>query len=123
MGDFFDLSTVAKRVRFFGILEAPSWALLLLGSVLKRADALGIADGPITWPVMVFGMLHGAIFVGFAISVLLASREFEWPAKTTILGLASTVVPFASVFFERWAIRTGQLGELSEAAAPAAARS
>ncbi|WP_084515502.1 DUF3817 domain-containing protein [Nocardia acidivorans] len=123
MGDFFDLSTVARRVRFFGILEAPSWALLLLGSVLKRADALGIADQPIKWPVMVFGMLHGVIFLAYAFSVLLASREFEWPGKTTLLGLFSTVVPFASVFFERWVIRSGQLGELSEAAAPAAARS
>ncbi|WP_084479074.1 DUF3817 domain-containing protein [Nocardia jejuensis] len=123
MGDFFDLSTVAKRVRFFGILEAPSWALLLIGSLLKRADTFGIADGPITWPVMVFGMLHGVIFVGYAISCLLASRELEWPAKTIVLALVSTVIPFASVFFERWAERTGQLGELSQAATPAAVAS
>ncbi|MEV6774233.1 DUF3817 domain-containing protein [Nocardia sp. NPDC051030] len=123
MGDLFDLSTVAKRVRFFGILEAPSWALLLLGSLLKRADALGIADQPIKWPVMVFGMLHGIVFLAYAINCLLASREFEWPGKTTGLALVSTVIPFASVFFERWAIRTGQLGELSQAATPAAARS
>lgn len=123
MGDLFDLSTVAKRVRFFGLLEVPSWVLLFIGSALKRADALGIADQPIKWPVMVFGMLHGVVFLAYAINCLLASREFEWPGKTTLLALASSVVPFTSVFFERWAISSGQLGELSGAAAPAAARS
>lgn len=115
--DIFDLSTVAKRVRFLGILEAITWVFLLTGSVLKRLPE------PITWPVMVFGMLHGLVFVLYAINCLLASREFEWPGKTTGLALLSAVVPFSSLFFERWAIRTGQLGELSEAAAPAAARS
>ncbi|MEU8393513.1 DUF3817 domain-containing protein [Nocardia sp. NPDC052254] len=115
MGEFFDVSTVAKRVRLFGLLEAPSWALLLLGSVLKRLPE------PITWPVMVFGMLHGLIFVLYAISLLLAWREFEWPGKTILLGLVSSVVPFSSVWFERWAIRSGQLGELSPTPAPTAA--
>ncbi|MBF6171714.1 DUF3817 domain-containing protein [Nocardia blacklockiae] len=117
MGELFDVSTLAKRVRLFGVLEAVSWALLLTGSVLKRLPE------PITWPVMVFGMLHGLVFVVFALSLLLAWREFEWPGKTLLLGLLSSVVPFTSVWFERWAIRTGQLGELSAAAAPAAARS
>ncbi|QIS18065.1 DUF3817 domain-containing protein [Nocardia terpenica] len=117
MGEFFDLSTVAKRVRLFGLLEAPSWALLLTGSVLKRLP------DPITWPVMVFGMLHGIIFLMFAVNVLLAFREYEWPGKTLALGLLSAVVPFTSLWFERWAIRSGQLGELSTAAAPAAAQS
>ncbi|SUA42146.1 integral membrane protein [Nocardia africana] len=117
MGEFFDVSTVAKRVRLFGLLEAPSWALLLLGSVLKRLPE------PITWPVMVFGMLHGIIFLLYAVSLLLAWREYEWPGKTILLGLVSAVVPFTSVWFERWAIRTGQLGELSPAAAPAPAAS
>ncbi|RDI46252.1 integral membrane protein [Nocardia mexicana] len=117
MGEFFDVSTVAKRVRLFGTLEAVSWVLLLTGSVLKRLPE------PITWPVMVFGMLHGVLFVLFVLNVLLAFREFEWPGKTLALGLISSVVPFTSAWFERWAIRSGQLGELSAAAAPTAARS
>ena len=117
MGAIFDVSTVAKRVRLFGLLEAVSWVLLLTGSVLKRLP------DPITWPVMVFGLLHGLVFVLFAVSVLLAWRAFEWPVKTLVLGLVSAVVPFTSAWFERWAITSGQLGELSAAAAPATARS
>lgn len=117
MGEFFDVSTVAKRVRLFGLLEAPSWALLLLGSVLKRLPE------PITWPVMVFGMLHGLIFVLYAISLLLAWREFGWSLKTALLGLVSSVVPFTSLWFERWAIRSGHLGELSPTTVPVPATS
>lgn len=117
MGDIFDLSTVAKRVRFLGLLEAVTWVALLTGSVLKRLPE------PITWPVMVFGMTHGIVFVLFAITCLIASRELEWPGKTTALALVSAVIPFATLFFERWVIRSGQLGELSQAANPAAARS
>ncbi|MBB5914951.1 integral membrane protein [Nocardia transvalensis] len=117
MGEFFDVSTVGKRVRLFGLLEAPSWALLLTGSVLKRLPE------PITWPVMVFGMLHGIIFLLFAVNLVLASREYEWPGKTLLLGLLSSIVPFTSVWFERWAIRSGQLGDLGTAAAPEVARS
>ncbi|RDI62976.1 integral membrane protein [Nocardia pseudobrasiliensis] len=117
MGEFFDLSTVAKRVRLFGVLEAVSWVLLLTGSVLKRLP------DPITWPVMVFGLLHGFIFLMFALNLLLATREYHWPAKTLALGLVSSVIPFTSVLFERWAIRSGQLGELSQSPAPAPAGS
>ncbi|MCM6778182.1 DUF3817 domain-containing protein [Nocardia sp. CDC159] len=117
MGEFFDLSTVGKRVRLFGVLEAVSWVLLLTGSVLKRLP------DPITWPVMVFGMLHGVLFIMFVLSLLLAYREYEWPGKTLLLGLVSSVVPFTSLWFERWAGRSGQLGELSQAPAPAPAGS
>ncbi|MFF0494664.1 DUF3817 domain-containing protein [Nocardia sp. NPDC004068] len=117
MGEIFDLSTAGKRVRLFGILEAISWALLLTGSVLKRLP------DPITWPVMVFGLLHGFVFIMFALNLLLAFREYGWPAKTLLIGLASAIVPFSSYWFERWAARTGQLGELGPAPAPAPAGS
>ncbi|WP_024802513.1 DUF3817 domain-containing protein [Nocardia sp. BMG51109] len=117
MGEFFDVSTVAKRVRLLGILEAVSWVLLLTGSVLKRLPE------PITWPVMVFGMLHGIIFVLFALHLLVAFRQYEWPGKTLLLGLVSSVVPFTSAWFEVWAIRSGQLGELSPTPTAASARS
>ncbi|WP_153348887.1 DUF3817 domain-containing protein [Nocardia aurantia] len=116
MGEFFDVRTAATRVRLFGTLEAVSWVLLLTGSVLKRLP------DPITWPVMVFGMLHGIVFVIYLFSVLLAWREFEWPGRTVLLGLLSSVVPFTSIWFERWAIRSGQLGDSSQAPAPAAAQ-
>ncbi|WP_067900619.1 DUF3817 domain-containing protein [Nocardia vaccinii] len=118
MGEIFDVSTLAKRVRLFGILEVCGWVLLFIGMYFKH----GVTP-PVEWPLMVFGMVHGIIFLAYAFSLLMAWREFEWPARTILLGLVSAVIPFTSVWFERWAIRSGQLGELSPTPAPAAAGS
>lgn len=118
MGEIFDVSTLAKRVRLFGILEVFGWVLLFIGMYFKH----GVTP-PVEWPLMVFGMVHGIIFLAYAFSLLMAWREFEWPGRTILLGLVSSVIPFTSFLFERWAIRSGQLGELSPTQAPAAAGS
>lgn len=122
MGNVFDLSTVAKRFRFIAVLEAISWLLLIIGMVFKRIPE------PVLWPVKVFGMTHGIVFVLFVITAIVAARELGWSAKTTVLALASSLPPFCTVLFEIWAVRTGQLGELSnagsvESGAPASATS
>ncbi|MBF6299250.1 DUF3817 domain-containing protein [Nocardia amamiensis] len=122
MGNVFDLSTVAKRFRFVAVLEAISWLLLIIGMVFKRIPE------PVMWPVKVFGMTHGIVFVVFVLIAIVAARELRWSAKTTILALISSIPPFCTVLFEVWAVRSGQLGELSngisaESAAPASATS
>lgn len=122
MGNVFDLSTVAKRFRAIAVLEAISWVLLIIGMVFKRIPE------PVMWPVKVFGMTHGIVFVVFVLLAIVAARELGWSAKTTILALVSSIPPFCTVLFEVWAVRSGQLGELSngisaESAAPASATS
>lgn len=122
MGNVFDLSTVAKRFRFIAVLEAISWVFLIVGMVFKRLPE------PVLWPVKVFGMTHGIIFVLFVIATVMAARELAWSAKTTVLALVSSIPPFCTVLFEIWAVRSGKLGELSNAVsadsgAPAAATS
>ncbi|WP_454198007.1 DUF3817 domain-containing protein [Nocardia sp. Marseille-Q1738] len=122
MGNVFDLSTVAKRFRAIAVLEAISWVLLIIGMVFKRIPE------PVMWPVKVFGMTHGIVFILFVITAIVAARELGWNAKTTVLALVSSIPPFCTVLFEVWAVRSGQLGELSnaasaESAAPASATS
>lgn len=108
MGNFFDLSTVAKRFRFIAVLEAISWVFLIVGMVFKRLPE------PVLWPVKVFGMTHGIIFILFVITAILAARELAWNTKTTVLALLSSIPPFFTVLFEVWAVRAGKLGELSD---------
>ncbi|MEV4240163.1 DUF3817 domain-containing protein [Nocardia sp. NPDC049737] len=108
MGNFFDLSTVAKRFRFIAVLEAISWVFLIVGMVFKRLP------DPVLWPVKVFGMTHGIIFILFVITAILAARELAWNTKTTVLALLSSIPPFFTVLFEVWAVRAGKLGELSD---------
>jgi Domain of unknown function (DUF3817) len=50
------------------------------------------------------------------ITAILAARELGWNVKTTVLALLSSIPPFFTVLFEMWAVRAGQLGELSNAA-------
>ncbi|MFI9504271.1 DUF3817 domain-containing protein [Nocardia sp. NPDC052566] len=122
MGNFFDLSTVAKRFRFIAVLEAISWAFLIVGMVFKRLPE------PVTWPVKVFGMTHGIIFILFVIMAIVAARELKWSPLVTVLALLSSIPPFFTVLFEVLAARFGKLGELSntgagDTAAPATASS
>ncbi|QLY34952.1 DUF3817 domain-containing protein [Nocardia huaxiensis] len=125
---FLDLGTVAKRFRFFAVLEAVSWAGLLVGMAFKwipkLLDALNVMTDPqIVIGVKIFGPIHGAVFIFYLLVTLLAARELEWNRRTTLLALGASIPPFFTVWFERWAIRTGRLGELSDAVNPVPARS
>ncbi|RIK06853.1 MAG: hypothetical protein DCC47_17165 [Acidobacteria bacterium] len=103
MANFFDLSTPAKRFRFVAILEAFTWAGLLVGMAFKY----------------IFGPLHGGVFVAFVLVALLTARALKWNLVTTGLALISSIPPFGTIVFEWWAARTGRLAELSTQARPA----
>lgn len=116
MSKFFDLSTTATRFRFISVVEAFTWAGLLVGMFFKyftgeRVPELDIYPNEIG--VSIFGALHGAAFVLFLILGALAARAFKWSPKVMLAAVASSIVPFATIPFEKWVARNGQLGELS----------
>jgi len=89
--------------RRFAIAEAVTWALLLTGMVLKyvtRTTELG---------VQVFGMVHGVVFIAYCVVAVFVAVNQRWGVRTTLLALASAVPPFATIWFERWAVHRGQL--------------
>ncbi|MEU1986325.1 DUF3817 domain-containing protein [Nocardia sp. NPDC019395] len=104
--NFLGLRTTAGRFRFFAVLEAISWAGLLIGMAFKYLPEEGNEIG-----VKIFGPVHGTIFILFVLVALLASREFEWNWKTTVLALLSSIPPFFTVLFEVWAVRSGKFAE------------
>ncbi|MET0765776.1 MAG: DUF3817 domain-containing protein [Blastococcus sp.] len=96
-------SSVATVFRIVAVAEACSWLGLLAGMFVKRvldASELG---------VQVFGPIHGAIFVAYVALALLAARVLRWDARTTLLALAASVPPLVTIWFERWATRSGRL--------------
>ncbi|SDY44633.1 integral membrane protein [Modestobacter sp. DSM 44400] len=108
-----DPRTVARAFRAVAIAEAVSWALLLVGMFVKwvlRTSEVG---------VQVFGPVHGAVFLAFVAVTLLAWRVLGWSPGTALLALAASVPPFATLWFERWAQRTGQLPVGDPAPSPA----
>ena len=95
--------TVAGVFRIVAIAEAVSWALLLAGMFVKWV--LGTSEVG----VQVAGQVHGAVFVAYVAVTLVTWRVLRWPFGTAFLALAASVPPFTTVWFERWAQRTGRL--------------
>ena len=59
--------------------------------------------------VRVFGPIHGALFVAYIVVALVTARAFRWSIGTTLLALAASIPPAATIWFERRAVRTGSL--------------
>ena len=91
--------------RTVAVAEAVTWALLLTGMFLKyvtETTELG---------VQVFGMVHGVVFIAYCLATVLLSVDQRWPLSRLVLGLLAAVPPFVTVPFERYAERSGLLGD------------
>ena len=91
--------------RRVAVAEAITWALLLTGMFLKyvtETTELG---------VQVFGMVHGVVFIAYCLATVLHSVDQRWPLSRLVLGLLAAVPPFVTVPFERYAERSGLLGD------------
>lgn len=89
------MSAALRWFRIAAIAEAVSWAGLLVGMFFKYV----VVENEIG--VQVFGPIHGVIFLAYVGTVLVAWRAERWSFETTILGLASAIPPFMTVWFER----------------------
>jgi integral membrane protein len=94
---------VGRLFRAVAYLEAVTWAALLLG--------MGIKYGPIGEPVVVSvaGALHGVVFLVYVAVAVLAAWRLRWRWWVTLLALASSVPPLATVVLELWLQDSGRL--------------
>lgn len=89
--------------RRLALAEVVTWALLLVGMVLKyvtQTTDLG---------VRVFGMVHGVVFIAFALATVLVAVNQRWTFRETALGLAASVPPFLTLWFDHRQERRGRL--------------
>ena len=87
------------------VAEAITWGLLLVAMFLKHVThttELG---------VRVFGMLHGVVFIAFCLVTLLVAVDQRWSRGRLVFGLASSVPPFATIAFDRYAEHRGMLDD------------
>ncbi|MCU1633543.1 MAG: putative integral rane protein [Micrococcaceae bacterium] len=89
--------------RTVAVAEAVTWAFLLLGMFFKYVTRTTEALVP---PA---GAVHGFVFLCFVVATLFIWINQRWSIATGLLGLASAIVPFATVPFERWIERRGRL--------------
>lgn len=84
------------------LAETITWAGLLIAMALKFTG--------VTEAVMPFaGGIHGFVFLCFCVSTVLIWVNNRWGAGRGIVGLASSIVPFATIPFERSTERQGLL--------------
>lgn len=94
---------VARIFRVVAIAEACSWTGLLIGMFVKWV--LGTSE----LGVQVFGPIHGALFVAYALVTLWAARLFRWDLRTAAVGLLASIPPLTTIWFERHVTRSGRL--------------
>ncbi|PZF85877.1 DUF3817 domain-containing protein [Jiangella anatolica] len=97
------MSAALRWFRIAAIAEGISWAGLLVGMFFKYV----VVENEIG--VQIFGPIHGGIFLVYLVTVLAAWRSERWSFTTTILGLASAIPPFMTVWFERRVLRERNL--------------
>jgi integral membrane protein len=98
------LSAHGRALRACAIAEACSWVGLLIGMFVKYVvvfDDVG---------VKVFGPIPGVLFLAYVVVAVVAYRVLRWDVRTLVLALIASVPPLATLWFERWAGRTGRLG-------------
>jgi integral membrane protein len=91
--------------RVAAVTEACTWAGLLVGMFLKRVTHttdLGVQVG---------GMLHGVAFISFCLVTLVVAIDQGWSKRRTLVGLASAIPPFATIWFDRSAEKHGLLDD------------
>ncbi|WP_409328418.1 DUF3817 domain-containing protein [Trujillonella humicola] len=101
--------TAVPLFRAVAVAEALTWVGLLAGMYVKYVP------GTSELGVQVFGPIHGAVFVLYVAVALLTARVLRWSPGTTLLALAASIPPLATVVFELWARRTGRLGAVETA--------
>ena len=98
-----------RAFHVLAIAEAFSWAALLIGMFFKwvaRTTELGVE---------IAGPIHGAFFIAYGVTALVLWRLQRWPFRVALFAGLSAVLPFATVWFERWAGRRGFLTPATEA--------
>jgi integral membrane protein len=92
--------------RTVAIAEAITWTLLIGGMLLKYVFAPGeFGDAA----VRVGGFVHGLVFLAYGITAVLVGVNQHWRPRVMLVALATAVVPYATIPFDRWLERRGML--------------
>lgn len=95
------LTTPLGRLRLVSLLEGAS--LLLLLGVAMPLKYLAGQPLAVRW----VGLVHGVLFVSYALLLAQCTLELRWPARRFGLGLLLSVLPFGAFYAERRLFRAG----------------
>ncbi len=95
-------ATPRKFFRFFAIAEVISWTLLIGGIILRATQGWDLA-------VTIGGGIHGFVFLAYALTAILMSKNQRWSAGPAAIAIVSAAIPYATVPVDIWLHRTGRL--------------
>ena len=95
--------TTALAFRVVAVFEAFTWAGLLVGMYFKYLGN-GSEVG-----VQIFGALHGGAFIVYVLVALGAAYQLRWGMWPTLVALAASIPPLATLPADWWLHRTGRL--------------
>ena len=90
--------------RVTALAEMVTWALLILAMVLKYS-------GTTEALMPVAGGVHGFVFLCYVVVVIAVWIDTRWAAGRGMAALASSILPFLTVPFERSVARRGEPAE------------
>ncbi len=90
--------------RIVAVAETITWALLLVAMACKYL--LHAAE----WLVPIAGGLHGFVFLSYCAATVFVWINERWGVGRGLLGLGSSILPFATIPFERSLERHEALG-------------
>lgn len=80
--------------RAVAIAEAITWTGLLLGMALKYGLDMPVA-------VLVAGSIHGLVFITYALTAALVGVNQHWPSGRITFAVATAIIPYATIPFDR----------------------
>ncbi|GAA1861061.1 DUF3817 domain-containing protein [Brevibacterium marinum] len=95
--------TPKRFFQIFAFAETITWTLLIIGMILKyvtQTTEIGVRIG---------GGIHGFIFICFVIAVIGVGTSQMWSKKRIATGLASAIIPYATIPFEVSVVKAGVL--------------
>ncbi|TQL67784.1 integral membrane protein [Nocardioides albertanoniae] len=93
------LRSPSRLFRLVATAEAVTWTALLIGMFLKYVtETTDLA-------VSIFGMLHGIVFITYCVTTVAIAVDQRWSFGRRLGGLASSIPPFLTLWFERYAER------------------
>lgn len=87
-----------KTFRIVALLEATSFLILLVGSVLK-------ATGGSEAIVQIMGPLHGVLFMAYVAMAFTGREDYRLNNTQTAWVIAGAVLPFGGYVVDRWFAR------------------
>lgn len=91
--------------RALAVTEAITWACLLAGMFVKYVV------GTTEVGVQVAGPVHGVAFITYCLVTVVVGVDQQWSRRRLVLGLASSIPPLMTVWFDRHVEKRGGLDD------------